>query len=105
MQNKKEAFLSLIQKHKGIIIKICNSYCFNKCNREDLTQEIIYQLWKTGNSFKGDFKFSTWMYRVALNVAISFYRKQKKSGLQIPLQKAIWRLRMKLVKQTKWKKK
>lgn len=85
MQNKKEAFLSLIQKHKGIIIKICNSYCFNKCNREDLTQEIIYQLWKTGNSFKGDFKFSTWMYRVALNVAISFYRKQKKSGLQIPL--------------------
>jgi RNA polymerase sigma-70 factor (ECF subfamily) len=85
IQNQKEEFLSLIQKNKGIIIKICNSYCFNKNDREDLTQEIIYQLWKTGSSFKADSKFSTWMYRVALNVAISFYRKQKKSDLQIPL--------------------
>jgi RNA polymerase sigma-70 factor (ECF subfamily) len=85
IQHQKEEFLSLIEKNKGIIIKICNSYCFNKSDREDLAQEIIYQLWKAGKSFKAESKFSTWMYRVALNVAISFYRKQKKSDLHIPL--------------------
>jgi len=79
-QPDKEAFLNLIAKNKGIIIKICNSYCKNKSDREDLAQEITYQLWKSGNSFKSDHTFSTWMYRVALNVAISFYRKVKKAG-------------------------
>jgi len=76
----KREFLGLIQDNKGIIFKICNSYCSNKSDREDLAQEIIYQLWKSGHSFNSDHKFSTWMYRVALNVAISHYRKEKKSG-------------------------
>jgi len=75
----KEAFLSLVLRNKGIIIKICNSYCRNKADREDLAQEITYQLWRSGNSFDTNHTFSTWMYRVALNVAISFYRKEKKS--------------------------
>ena len=68
-------FLKLISENKGIIIKICNSYCKNKNDREDVAQEIIYQLWKSNKSFNNDYKFSTWMYRIALNVAISFYRK------------------------------
>jgi RNA polymerase sigma-70 factor (ECF subfamily) len=51
-------------------------YCNNATDREDLAQEIIYQLWKSGSSFKEEFKFSTWMYRIALNVAITFYRKR-----------------------------
>ena len=76
----KQEFLGLIQDNKGIIFKICNSYCSNKSDREDLAQEIIYQLWKSGHSFNSDHKFSTWMYRVALNVAISHYRMGKKSG-------------------------
>jgi RNA polymerase sigma-70 factor (ECF subfamily) len=75
----KEAFLRLVEENKGIIIKICNSYCRDKSDREDLAQEMIYQLWKSGHRFNADHKFSTWMYRVALNVAISFYRK-KRSG-------------------------
>lgn len=82
---KKEEFLSSILENKGIIIKICNAYCFNKTEREDLTQEIIYQIWKSGNSFNADSKFTTWMYRIALNVAISFYRKQKKITPSIPI--------------------
>ena len=85
MQQQKEDFLSLIVKNKGILIKICNAYCFTSNDREDLTQEIIFQLWKSGNRFKADSKFSTWMYRVALNVAISFYRKQKKAVPTLPL--------------------
>lgn len=73
----KEAFLQLIEANKGIIYKICNTYCTNAHDREDLAQEIIYQLWRSSTSFDPAYKFSTWMYRVALNVAISFYRKQK----------------------------
>lgn len=76
-KDNKEAFLQLIEQNRGIIIKICNSYCKVKGDREDLAQEMIYQLWKSGHSFNPDYKFSTWMYRVALNVAISFYRQNR----------------------------
>lgn len=84
----KDNFLQLIQENKGIIFKICNSYCKNKDEREDLVQEIIYNLWKSGNQFNADYKFSTWMYRVALNVAISFYRQEKKATIIIPMDDA-----------------
>jgi RNA polymerase sigma-70 factor (ECF subfamily) len=77
--NDKEELIKLIKTNKEIVYKICNSYCYNKDDREDLAQEIIYQLWRSGHTFHGDFKFSTWMYRVALNVAISFYRKNKRT--------------------------
>ena len=77
MQNNKEEFLKRIEAHKLIIYKICNSYCKNRYDRDDLAQEITYQLWKSYNHFNGAVKFSTWMYRVALNVAITFYRKTK----------------------------
>jgi len=79
-----EGFLQLIEENKRIIFKICNSYCYHKDDREDLAQEIIYQLWKSGGSFNADHKFSTWMYRIALNTAISFYRKEKRSGQLVP---------------------
>lgn len=77
----KETFLQLIEGNKGIIIKICNSYCRSKADREDLAQEIIYQLWRSGHSFDPGQRFSTWMYRVALNVAITFYRKGIKENV------------------------
>jgi RNA polymerase sigma factor (sigma-70 family) len=81
----KEKFLRLIEDNKAIIWKICHSYCRNQYQREDLAQEIIYQLWKSVGSFDTGSKFSTWMYRVALNVAISFYRKETKSNPVIGL--------------------
>jgi RNA polymerase sigma factor (sigma-70 family) len=76
-------FLQLIRDNKGILFKISNSYCRNRDDREDLLQEIIYQLWKSAGSFDTNRKFSTWMYRIALNVAISYYRQQRRSGLRI----------------------
>lgn len=76
----KNQFIALIRENSGIIYKICNSYCHNKDDREDLAQEIIYQLWKSAGSFNNNYKFSTWMYRVALNVAISHYRRQQKDA-------------------------
>ena len=70
-------FTELIRENKGIIFKICNAYCPGMEDRDDLAQEIIYNLWKSFSSYKAEFKFSTWMYRIALNVAISFYRKEQ----------------------------
>lgn len=80
----KEIFVQLITENKGIIFKICNSYCAKKSDRDDLAQEIVYNLWKSFLSFNPGFKFSTWMYRIALNVAISFYRKGRKAEKYIP---------------------
>ena len=72
-------FTALIEENKRLIFKICNSYCRNVADREDLAQEIIFQLWKSWGSFNSSVKLSTWMYRIALNVAISFYRKEKRT--------------------------
>jgi RNA polymerase sigma factor (sigma-70 family) len=77
----KETFLRLIDDNRAIIFKICHSYCANKADREDLAQEIIYQLWRSGHGFDAGRRFSTWMYRVALNVAISFYRKNRQNTI------------------------
>ncbi|WP_010526993.1 RNA polymerase sigma factor [Thermophagus xiamenensis] len=77
-ENKKEEFLSTIDTHKKIIYKVVNSYCKNKEDRKDLEQEIIIQLWNSFDKYNAEYKYSTWMYRIALNVAISFYRKEKK---------------------------
>ncbi len=74
---KQEQLLQQIQENKGIILKICHSYCTKQQDREDVAQEIMYQLWKSAPHFDHKVKFSTWMYRVALNVAISFYRKHE----------------------------
>jgi RNA polymerase sigma factor (sigma-70 family) len=71
-------FELIISKHKGIIYKVANSYCKDADDRKDLVQEIIIQLWRSFKRFDHSCKLSTWMYRVALNVAISFYRKDSK---------------------------
>lgn len=77
MHEKEKVFLSVLEKYKGIIYKVANTYCHDKFDREDLIQEIIMQVWLTVDSFNDDYKWSTWIYRVALNTSISFYRKNK----------------------------
>ena len=64
-------FLELIQGNQSILHKICFVYCKSDSDREDLQQEIVLQLWKSYPSFQGKSRFSTWMYRVALNTAIN----------------------------------
>ena len=83
MSNNKqhEEILKKINDNKRIIYKISNIYCINENDRKDLAQEIIYQLIKSYSSFNSEYKFSTWMYRVVLNVAITFYRKAKKENV------------------------
>ena len=71
-------FIQIISDHQGIIFKVCRMYCDDKEDSEDLFQEIVIQLWGAYPRFRGDSKFSTWLYRIALNTAISDLRKQKK---------------------------
>ena len=71
----KEDFLEQVYPHQALIHKICRMYRDNKEDREDLFQEIIYQLWKAYPQFQGRSKLSTWMYRIGLNTAIATFRK------------------------------
>ncbi|MFC2151496.1 RNA polymerase sigma factor [Bacteroidota bacterium] len=78
-RNLKEEFVSLIEKHQGIIYKVSRMYCDKEACRQDLFQDILVQLWQSYPSFNHKSRFSTWMYRVALNTAIAQFRKDKKS--------------------------
>lgn len=73
---EEKRFVSLINDHQGLIHKICILYENDPEVRNDLFQEIVLQLWKSFSSFRGEAKISTWMYRIALNTAISRFRKQ-----------------------------
>ena len=80
MQNKLEKkFLSDFEKNQNIVHKVCRIYTTNQDQHNDLFQEIAIQVWKNYSKFRGEAKFSTWMYRVALNTAISLYRKSSRS--------------------------
>lgn len=74
-EDQKRYFVDTVYENINIILKICNIYA-SESNREDLKQEIIFQLWKSFPSFKGRSKFQTWMYRVALNTAMLSLRKK-----------------------------
>ncbi|SEW55921.1 RNA polymerase sigma factor [Chitinophaga arvensicola] len=78
MKTKEKEFLEQVEAHKGIIHKISRMYMDTDDDQQDLTQEIIYQLWKSYDSFQQQSQFSTWMYRVALNTALVFFKKEKK---------------------------
>lgn len=74
--DKSHVFLCVMEANKGILYKIAHAYCKNAEDRKDLLQEMTVQLWKSFDGYDNQFKHSTWMYRIALNVAISFYRKE-----------------------------
>ncbi|HLP75181.1 MAG TPA: sigma-70 family RNA polymerase sigma factor [Bacteroidales bacterium] len=75
---EKDKFISVIKDNRKLIFKVCYSYCSNSEDRKDLQQDIIIQLWNSFTRFDGRVKVSTWVYRIALNTAISFYRKDHK---------------------------
>ncbi len=77
-QEREQLFLSLIDDHKGILYKVSQLYCQDPEDRRDLIQEITIQLWKSFGSYDETKRWSTWMYRTALNVAISYYRKESR---------------------------
>lgn len=73
--NQDLSFKKYIDDYRHLLIKIANVYCHNKEERKDLIQEIILQLWKSYTNYNSSYKLSTWTYRIALNVSISYVRK------------------------------
>ena len=71
-------FIKLIQEHQGLLTKVASVYTNTIPDREDLFQEIVYQLWKCFDSFRGESKITTWMYRVGMNTAITHLKRSKR---------------------------
>lgn len=77
MKSMEDRFLDIIEENKKLIFKIANSYSNDHEDRKDLAQEIILQLYKAFPKYNDDYAITTWIYRIALNISISFYRKEK----------------------------
>ena len=73
-ERRQKEFEGLLQSHQGIVFKVANTYCWHSEDRADLVQEIVAQVWRAWPRYDPTRIFSTWMYRIALNVAISFVR-------------------------------
>jgi len=74
-QKRQHFFQEIIEQHKGILFKVARAYCPNEDDRQDLIQEMMIQIWQSIHKYNNQFKISTWLYRISLNIAISFYRK------------------------------
>ncbi len=74
MDSPQTRFAALLEQHRGIVFKVALTYCRHRDDRQDLTQEIAAQLWRAFPGYDPARPFSTWMYRIALNVAISHVR-------------------------------
>lgn len=81
-RNLEKIFVDFFKPNQRLIHKICKIYTDNAEDHEDLFQEITIQLWRSFPGFKGEAKFSTWMYRVALNTAITLFKKPRKKELK-----------------------
>ncbi len=84
MQNREE-FVRIIQENEALIFKVSKVYTNSREDAQDLYQEIVYQVWKSFGSFRNESKLSTWMYRIALNTAISNLNKEKRKGTFLPI--------------------
>lgn len=74
-QDQQRFFEDIIEQHKGILFKVGRAYCPDVDDRQDLIQEMMIQIWLSIHKYNNQYKISTWLYRISLNVAISFYRK------------------------------
>lgn len=73
---KQKEFLHQLNENQGIIHKICRIYTDNIHDHEDLFQEIVIQTWKSYSNYRGDAKFSTWIYKIGLNTALALFKKK-----------------------------
>jgi RNA polymerase sigma-70 factor (ECF subfamily) len=85
MTEEQRSFVERVYADQGILHRICAVYTQDKESRNDLRQEILLQLWRSYSSFRNQSTFSTWMYRVALNTALMYRRKQKRRWLTVSI--------------------
>jgi len=81
----RKEFVDILNNHRGLIYKVCHLYCDDPEDRKDLFQEIVLQVWKSLGSFRQESSIGTWMYRIALNTAITHFRKEKRLGGKVSL--------------------
>ena len=86
MDPPRTRFAALLDAHRGIVFKVANTYCRHAEDRQDLAQEIAAQLWRAFPGYDPARPFSTWMYRIALNVAISHVRSAGARKGDVPLE-------------------
>jgi RNA polymerase sigma-70 factor (ECF subfamily) len=84
------AFMEQVQANRGIIAKLVGLYANSEEERKDLYQEILFQAWKGFSSFRGDAKFSTWLYRISLNTILTAQRKVNKVEYRETVEDALW---------------
>jgi RNA polymerase sigma-70 factor (ECF subfamily) len=77
-QEPVEYFERQIENHAKLILKVCRMYTFTSVDREDLYQEIVLQAWKAFPGFRGEARFSTWLYRIGINTAITGLQKKSR---------------------------
>lgn len=70
----KDKFIQILNENKWVLYKVINTYCYDPEDKKDLEQEILIQLWKSIKSYNSNYKMSTWIYKIAMNVSVSFYR-------------------------------
>ena len=90
--SKEAEFITVINECKGLVYKVASLYMNQREDREDLIQEIIFQLWKAFDSYQGKAARTTWVYRVAMNVAIYHYNQSKKKLSILPINQEILKL-------------
>jgi RNA polymerase sigma-70 factor, ECF subfamily len=83
-----EPFLELLNRHQGLIHRICRAYATEHAERQDLFQEIVYQLWRSYPQFRRESSQVTWLYRVALNTALTTVRRRARRPRLVPLDTA-----------------
>ncbi len=90
MAGREDEFVDLLEQHKKIIFKVANLYCRNRADFADLVQEIALQAWRSFGRYDRSRPFSTWLYRIGLNVAISAYRAEtRRSRTIVPADESI----------------
>ncbi len=83
-------FIDLISTHQRLVQKVCRLYCPAPAEREDLLQEILLQLWRAFPRFRGEARATTWLYRVALNTAITSFRREQRAPTRTALPDDAW---------------
>ena len=86
---KEKEFVRIIKQHEGVIFKISTMYTDNRDDQKDLYQDVVFQLWKSFDSFRAESKISTWMYRIALNTALTRLKKSKRMKHSVSIDKVV----------------
>jgi RNA polymerase sigma factor (sigma-70 family) len=81
LSQHEQQFRELVAAHSGSIYRICRAYLYDKSHVDDLYQEILYQIWRSLGNFKGNAQIGTWIYRIAVNTAITYNLQYRKTAL------------------------